>query len=679
MPPRALGSLWGLILSGAALAQHPVPPTTVNDMYEMTTWTPIPIGSCSGEGVGCTTLYGMDWLSDGRMVLLTNDYLGHDTKPANRPKAKVSIITNPGSLSATVQTIASHFKQPGGIVVVNDTIWVTDMDTAYIIPNNNPAPGDTSTNRVPRFRMPLSTDYDGHLAPFRFKFNKSQCGIPGGCDSTNSQAHHYIMTPVYHQGKFYAAYGGATLSGNGNADLNASSFFAGAVLVWDRNTTGQLDTIANRSFAGGLRSPNGTALAPGGGILVTDHQGSYITMNTLTLYKVGAPRMQFGGYRQNPGRSANFAQAWYDRGQADYVPPLGIHRYDQSGKRGWVGIAQPFYLTQGPYAGQILVGDINSRGLWRVAMDTLPDTTGAENVQGAVFYFTPGSSNNSLGTGVSGMNRITQGPDGTIYAGYGRGVGNWGSGAAAHLIYVFKPNPGPDQFEVMSIRSLNDGYELYLSEKVNPNTVTVGNFTVGQRNWVRQAAYGKGFMPKNSGTDDPTTGAPNFTNRPVTAVEVSDDSLRIRLVVPGIRRINQDRRGDTVTHWHTLFLFSTNIKSVSGNSLYTLEADYAQNWIATRGWDPGGQVVSAGAPKASSLESRVWFSRAQGRLRVHADGMTQPYEIALRDLNGRAVFRRRGLAPEARVTEIPAPGASQSVYTVEIRAGNDAYRKVVTF
>src|SRR5690606_29954400 len=141
------------------------------------------------------------------------------------------------------------------------------------------------------------TDYNGHLPPYNFAFNKAQCnGFPNNaCNEHNSQAHHYLFTPVYHQGKFYASYGGATGSGNGLANLNASSFYAGALLVWDSTTT-QLDTIANRSFAGGFRSPNGTALGPNGSIIVSDHQGSYLPINTLTLYNVRALTIHLCGY-----------------------------------------------------------------------------------------------------------------------------------------------------------------------------------------------------------------------------------------------------------------------------------------------------------------------------------------------------------------------------------------------
>jgi hypothetical protein len=672
------GFLMSLVgaLAVTVSAQHAVPPKRVSGTYDMTTWTPMPAGSCSGEQPGCTTIMGFDWLSDGRMVILSNDYLGHDQKPENRPRAKVSIVSTPVGTGATVTTIASHFKQPGGIKVVNDKIWVSDMYTMYVIPNNSPAAADTLRNRTPRFGMPLSTMYGGNTAPNNFAFNKSNCNgtfVPA-CNSSTSQAHHYVFTPVYYQGKFYAAYGGNTGSGNGEAKLNASSFYSGAMLTWDSSTTA-LDSTANR-FAGGLRSPNGTALGPDGSIFYTDHQGSWLPMCTLTRFKVGATKMQYGGYRQDNAYSPNFAQAWYDRGQADYVPPVAINRYNQSNKTGWVGIAQPLWLTQGPYAGQILVGDINSYGLWRVALDTLNDTTGTQNMQGAVFYFNPGSSG-SLGTGQAGINRLTQGSDGTIYAGSGRTVGNWAGGQSSSLIYVFKPKTNPTQFEIMSIRSLKDGYELVLNKKVRPNSVTKARFTVKQRSWVRQAAYGLGFMPLNTGNT--TQGIPNFTDRPIDSVQVSLDSLRIRIKVPGILRLNQGKRGDTVTHWHTLFTFSGSIVSATGDSIYTTEADYAQNWINTaREWT-GGTLVDTvptdtvvNIRRASMLQSKVWFTQRPGIVNVNVDNM-KPYVVMLRDLHGRVLERKSGSAGVPM--QIKAPGTTQAVYSLEIRSEGESYSK----
>jgi hypothetical protein len=154
-------------------------------------------------------------------------------------------------------------------------------------------------------------------------------------------------------------------------------------------------------------------------------------------------------------------------------------------------------------------------------------------------------------------------------------------------------------------------------------------------------------------------------------------------VVSGLQRINQGRRGDTVTHWHTRFLFTgggSGLKAASGTTLYTTEADYAQNWISTRSWDAGSGVVAVGqVARKGVLDGNVWLNRGSGYLRVHVDNMTKPYRITLRDLRGREAFRKSDIPGANRVTEIVAPSSAQAVYTLEVRTQDDAYSKVVTF
>src|SRR5690606_42010921 len=117
-----------------------------------------------------------------------------------------------------------------------------------------------------------------------------------------------------------------------------------------------------------------------------------------------------------------------------------------------------------------------------------------------------------------------------------------------------------------------------------------------------------------------TTQPARFTERTVDSVQVSTDSLRIRLKVSGILRINQGRRGDSVTHWHTRFLFDSSIASADGETIYTTEADYAQNWINTaRTWSGGSVPIDTTTPPPDTttalqpyngkLGDNVWFSR----------------------------------------------------------------------
>ena len=76
------------------VASHAAVPTIPNGVYDQTTITPFTIGSCTGEGAGCSGVYGMSWLSDGRMVLLTSDYQQHGQMPyPGHPRSKVTLLS----------------------------------------------------------------------------------------------------------------------------------------------------------------------------------------------------------------------------------------------------------------------------------------------------------------------------------------------------------------------------------------------------------------------------------------------------------------------------------------------------------------------------------------------------------------------------------------------------------
>lgn len=654
-----------------AVSANAARPTTANARYAQSAYVPFSLGSCFSMNPGCAGVYDIDWLSDGRMVLLTSDVVYQGNMPAaGRTGSKVTLLHGFGTEdSLYVQDIATGFKLPTGLVVVNDTIYVADMDTFYRVPTNAPALDSASLfgNREARFQQAHPTMYDGHLEPFNFQFPAPQSGPDngqgtpdGGWTTMNSYWHQYMYSPYYHQGKIYAAQSGATRNQGGWADLNPVSFFGGSILSFEPSIN-SLDTALHRTSSGGLRSPGGL----GNGkdfALVSDNQGGYRPMEELFAVRQGEPG--YYGYKQggdpgsSDGYSPNWAQAAHERGQLPYQPSVVAMRFSEEG---WRSPGQPMYIPAGPYAGDWLVGAVNSRGISRVAFDSLPDTTGAMNVQGAVFWFTGHNEDPSIGTGDHAMFSLAYGPDGAIYAGTLRNRGNWASGTPSQLIYRYAPNDSADQFEVLKIRSLADGYELILSEPVNPSEVGVANFTVRQRNWVRQFFYGQG--------------AGSFSDRPVSSVDVSGDRMRIHLEVPGIRRINQDRRGDTVTHWQTHFAFN-DLASAAGAPNFTDEATYTQNWISPRTWDPGEPTRIARAVTVSPLQDRVWFTRSPGLLRVHVDVM-EPYQVSLGDVRGRVLGRRTGSGGGS--VEFTRPRGNPGVHVVEVRSGADVYRKTVSF
>jgi hypothetical protein len=631
-----LGRAFVAVSMAFVCSQASKPTNTTNPLYTQTVVSlpNMTVGSCSGNNTGCIGVTGIDWLSDGRMVLLTTDFEGGgETPTTGRTQSRVTLVSgllNGGTVAT--QAISTNFKFPVGVTVVNDRIYVSDKDSFYVVPDNTGA--NPTTNRQRKFQAPMQTTTGSN--PLNFSF------------STGATFwHHWIFTPVYYKGKFYANYSGDIQNG-GPSDVPPASFFGGSLLAFDTNTS-VLDTNINRA-SGGFRSPNGNNLGLNGEIWSADNQGSQLPMCYLVLVKPFTN--QYFGHRQGNGQTPSWGQAWFAAGRLQYDPPVAIMDYAANG---WRSLAQPLYMTSGPYAGDVLVGDANSTGIARVAIDSVSDTTGAPKIQCAAMWF----SNN---TGNDAINRLSLGPDGSIYAGTYRSIGNWPSGTAQNLMYKYTPRTNGSVFEIKKIRSLNDGFELYLSQPVNPGTVTTSNFTVQQKSWVRQVTYG--------------TGASNYTTRNVTAATISNDSLRIHLTVPGIQRINQSRRGDTITHWVTHFLIN-NLAGANSATNFTNEAWYAQNWISARTWDPVAPTpIAPATQRISMLDNHVWHTAGQGFLRVNVD-LAGTYRVTLRDMQGRALARRDGSG--AGEMEFAAPGHTQSLYLLEVRSGLDTYTRVVTF
>ena len=129
----------GALAVSMAVAVHASKPTVTNPLYTQTALTFMPVGTCSGTGTGCSGVMGIDWLSDGRMVVVSTDFEGGGEIPtAPRAASKVTLVSgllNGGTI--TTKDIATNFKMPTGVTVVNDKIYVSDKDSFYVVPDNN--------------------------------------------------------------------------------------------------------------------------------------------------------------------------------------------------------------------------------------------------------------------------------------------------------------------------------------------------------------------------------------------------------------------------------------------------------------------------------------------------------------------------------------------------------------
>jgi hypothetical protein len=571
----AAGALLWLASAGAAAI-----PTTVHPAYEI-------------KELGLPEKYrtmGIDFLADGRMVLVTAGVMGGGEVPNPDANSCVFIVSGAATGGAIqVNKIASGFRQPSGVNVVNDKIFVTDRDAFYSIPDNAGG-GDVANNKTKIMNWPMGAKW-----------------------------HQWIFTPIYSGGKFYAPYSGSIRVG-GPSDVEASSEYSGAFLRWDP------DGSNIEKWAGGLRSPNGAGMNDAGEMFVMDNQGSWLPGCTFMHMK----QNRFYGHRQSPPKAPNWAE------KLTYQPPAVWIPYPSL----VVGAstAQPIYVNKGPFAGQWFAGDANGPGLTRYAVEKING-----DYQGAVFRLTNG-------TGTSGINRLKWGPDGALYMGSMEKYGNW-PGNGLMPFYKMTPKAG-SAFEMLAVHSYKDGMEIEFTEPVNRTGLAPANFAVSQWKYSRTAEYGC--------CKDATE------NRPVSAVQVSDDGKRVFLQINGLKAVDQ-----------VVYFKLSNVKPATGsNTLWDNETWYTLNNIADRFWSPSVGINRH--PAMASMNSAGFRieSATQGILTLDVQS-PGAYRIMLRTLDGSLVEDRSGTAPGK--ISISSGKRGDGVYLLELRQGHEHFSRTVVF
>lgn len=158
-------------------------------------------------------------------------------------------------------------------------------------------------------------------------------------------------------------------------------------------------------FASGLRSPDGLGFDAEGNLLVTDNQGDWRGTSPLHV-------IQRGGFHGHPA-SLVWQKGW-DRGDPLKLPvaELDRMRVKESARFPQGDLAnsptEPVVIPDswGPFAGQVLIGEMNQARLVRF----LPDDVAGFR-QGTLVPMFDGTS---LG---NGNHRLAFGPDGTLWVG----------------------------------------------------------------------------------------------------------------------------------------------------------------------------------------------------------------------------------------------------------------------
>lgn len=210
----------------------------------------------------------------------------------------------------------------------------------------------------------------------------------------------------------------------------------------------------------------------------------------------------------------------------------------------------------GPFTGQLFVGDQGKSNLTRVFIEKVNG-----EYQGAAFPFKDGFQSGTL--------RMVFGNDGSMFVGEtNRGWGSAGSTTAGIERLVWT---GKMPFEMKTMKATPDGFEVEFTKPVNKATAAdFKNYQIRSFIYKYQPVYGS-----------PTVDEKFLT---VKGLKVSDDGLKVRLLVDGLRQ-----------HYiHELKVNS--VKDTDGKTLLHGLAFYTLNNI------PSGEKMSSYSPRPANLK-----------------------------------------------------------------------------
>jgi hypothetical protein len=221
-------------------------------------------------------------------------------------------------------------------------------------------------------------------------------------------------------------------------------------------------------------------------------------------------------------------------------------------------------------------------------------------------------------------------------------LGNWPTSTAQEFYRVNFPATNAS-FEILAMRSRQNGVEIQFSQAIDPATAVAGSFSLGQWRMQRQDGYGAG----NNTETVPAIGA----------VQVSSDNLRVFLQI-----------GNNAATDRLLRVTAGGIRSASGGVLVHNQVWLAHNYQSTAPFNPGVRV--ADRVDAHLKNSISYFRPFPGRVTVKSD-LAGTYRISLRSLDGRSLDERKGAGPSEFTF---APGGS-GIFVLQVTQGERSYSR----
>ncbi|MGV3503709.1 MAG: plastocyanin/azurin family copper-binding protein [Adhaeribacter sp.] len=334
-------------------------------------------------------------------------------------------------------------------------------------------------------------------------------------------------------------------------------------------------------FAAGMRSPAGYGFNADGDFFYTENQGDWVGSGRISHVEKGRfmGNAESLNWSQLPGSPLQLKPA--------DVPNTGEPLYDVAKRlpalkapavwlpHGILGISTSAFLADttkgkfGPFGRQIFVGDQGQSKIMRVDLEKVKG-----EYQGVVFPFREGFS--------SGILRQVWGPDGSMYVGMtSRGWSSTGKELFSLQRLVWT---GKVPFEMQTVRAMPDGFEIHFTKPVDrASAADPASYKITGFNYKYQAAYGSPVI--------------NSLEHAVKGVVVSEDGLRARLAVDGLRLgyiheitaegVKQQQEGTPLLH------------TVAYYTLNNIPEGSKLNLPATAGHDHAAMMRAAGRKTAA--------------------------------------------------------------------------------
>jgi hypothetical protein len=382
---------------------------------------------------------------------------------------------------------------------------------------------------------------------------------------------------------------------------------------------------------------------PEGRHCIPDNQGDWLPGNKLICLQEG----KFYGAKKSGGIAATYYTPW---DTITETPPTvwAVHNDIANSP------TAPIYVPYGPYAGQILMGDVRWGGIQRYFLEK----NSAGDFQGAAFVFTGGLE--------AGVFRMAFGPDSMLYVGMlgGRNDNDGypknqnSSNRVDFGLAKLRYGGATNAFEMRAVRARPSGFEIEFSKPVDTTVAKLAaNYTVQSYHMTPTSSYGGGSKLST------TTLTPS-------EIRVSTDRRKVYLGLPAIPI-------STPTQMRVVYIRLNNYRSATQDTAWTKETWYTLNGHGT------GNVFDD--PTSLNGSHQIWNAEANayhtqwraGALKIQTTAMGA-YDVTVRTVSGRQTARFSGTGPgEAQFT---LPKVASRLIIVDVRPrkpGSVAIRNIL--